>query len=254
VVSPHLDDGVLSLGAAITRATSRGADVMVLTVLAGDPDSDGPASAWDTFCGFPTAGVAARARRVEDRRACALLGATPEWLPFSDEQYGHGADEDTIWSSVEPHLEGADLVLTPGFPLHHGDHAFVTSMLLSRLPGDAPLALYVEQPYANFAVMGRGFTREPMLTTLRIALRTESARKLQEPALSAGMLELVPSRVSWNAAGTPASDRRKKNAAIRAYESQLRGLGRWLTRRIGLYEHGWGGEGIGLVGGRAASG
>jgi hypothetical protein len=35
--------------------------------------------------------------------------------------------------------------------------------------------------------------------------------------------------------------------AIRAYETQLAGLGRWLTQRIRVYEHGWGGEAVGLL-------
>jgi LmbE family N-acetylglucosaminyl deacetylase len=254
VLSPHLDDGVLSLGAAIARATGRGADIKVLTVLAGDPDSDRPASLWDAFCGFPTAGIAARSRRVEDTRACELLGATPAWLPFSDEQYGHGGSDREIWSAIEPHLEDANLVLTPGFPLQHRDHAFVTCLLVRQLPADAPIALYVEQPYANFDVMRHGYTREPLLTTLTIALRTARGRSLQEPTPSEEMSELAPLRVKWLAAKARLSDHRKKKAAIRAYESQLDGLGRWLTSRIAVYEHGWGGEGIGLVSVRSTSG
>ena len=221
----------------------------MLTVLAGDPDSEGPAAAWDTaYGGFATAGGAARARRVEDTRACELLGAATAWLPYSNEEYGHGGGEDEIWSSVEPHVEGADLVLTPGFPLHHRDHAFLTSMLLRRVPADAPIALYVEQPYANLHVMGRGYTREPLTAALRIALRTESGRRLQDPAVPPEISGLVTSAVQWLAAKAQTTDRRKKKAAIRAYESQLPGLGRRLIRRVALYEHGWGGEGIGLLG------
>src|SRR5213080_853986 len=90
VVSPHLDDAVLSLGAALARAARRGGAVTVLTVLAGDPASETPAGEWDSQAGFATAGEAARARREEDRRACALLGVEPVWLPFSDHQYDRG--------------------------------------------------------------------------------------------------------------------------------------------------------------------
>ena len=64
VVSPHLDDAALSLGAAIARARRIGAArVVVLTVFAGNPESDLPAGGWDSRAGFATEGEASRARR-----------------------------------------------------------------------------------------------------------------------------------------------------------------------------------------------
>jgi hypothetical protein len=44
VVSAHLDDAALSLGATIARVASMGGEVSVLTVLAGDPDSNSAAT------------------------------------------------------------------------------------------------------------------------------------------------------------------------------------------------------------------
>ena len=84
VVSPHLDDAAISLGAAIAFAARHGA---VLTIFAGDPESEAPAGGWDKRGGFGTEGDAARARREEDSMAFALLGAGVTWLPFGDEQY-----------------------------------------------------------------------------------------------------------------------------------------------------------------------
>ena len=63
VVSPHLDDGVLSLGAAIASWARAGATVELLTVLACDPDSEAPAGGWDRRGGFATEGDSARALR-----------------------------------------------------------------------------------------------------------------------------------------------------------------------------------------------
>src|SRR5215208_5087706 len=88
VISPHLDDGVLSLGAAIADASSRGAKVRIVTVFAYDPQASGPPGAWDAACGFHSAEDAARARRAEDAESCARVGAEPVWLPFADEEYG----------------------------------------------------------------------------------------------------------------------------------------------------------------------
>src|SRR5687767_13979372 len=81
VISSHLDDAILSLGATIAGWTCRGRRVIVVTVLANDPDSPGGPSSWDQSAGFTTSKEAAQSRRGEDARACAILGADPEWLP-----------------------------------------------------------------------------------------------------------------------------------------------------------------------------
>jgi LmbE family N-acetylglucosaminyl deacetylase len=95
VVSPHLDDAVLSLGAAIASWTRLGRAVTVLTVLACDPSSPARAGGWDRRAGFATEGEAARVRREEDEEACTLLGAAPRWLPFGSSDYErHGADDE----------------------------------------------------------------------------------------------------------------------------------------------------------------
>ena len=54
VVSPHSDDAVLSLGAAITSWVRGGAVVELLTVLALDPESPAAAGGWDGRAGFAT--------------------------------------------------------------------------------------------------------------------------------------------------------------------------------------------------------
>jgi LmbE family N-acetylglucosaminyl deacetylase len=124
VLSSHLDDAALSLGGFIARSAREGSAVTVVTVFAGDPGSTLPASAWDRRCGFQTAADAARGRRLEDRRACALLGSAAVWLPLHDHEYGAERDPDGVWRLLAPHLEGPDLVLVPGAPLVHPDHAW----------------------------------------------------------------------------------------------------------------------------------
>jgi LmbE family N-acetylglucosaminyl deacetylase len=147
VVSPHSDDAVLSLGAAIASWVRRGAVVELLTVLALDPESEAPAGGWDGRAGFATEGEAAVRRRDEDRRACAVLGATPSWLPFGSVDYErHGSDDD-VRARAGDALAGADAVLVPGSPLSHPDHAW-----LVRALAETPLpvvGLYAEQPYTR---------------------------------------------------------------------------------------------------------
>src|SRR5918997_1096243 len=125
VVSPHLDDAALSLGAAIARATRRGTPVTVLTPLAGDPASTEP-DQWARRCGFASAGEAARARREEDRRACAILGAEPEWLPFT-----RNTPDSELAAAIREALAGAETVLVPGDPCDHPSHARVTRLVLA---------------------------------------------------------------------------------------------------------------------------
>lgn len=148
VVSPHLDDAVLSLGAGLHRASRSGANVTVVTVFAGGTDSTRPAGRWDRLAGFATAGEAMRARHEEDQRACALLGVEHRWLPFLDDQYEHSRDKRDISAAIADALDGADVVLTPGFPLVHADHELVSRLVASLPRAGRRLGLYVEQPYA----------------------------------------------------------------------------------------------------------
>ncbi|HVV52166.1 MAG TPA: PIG-L family deacetylase [Polyangia bacterium] len=239
VVSPHLDDAALSLGATIARATARGAEVAVVTVFAGDPGSAAAAGPWDHACGFPSEGEAARARRAEDERACAILGARPIWLPFGDEQYAGGRTEAAVMGELAPLLADADVVLVPGHPLANGDHAWLARALAAAPPA-APLALYAEQPYAADAAIGRARGRA-LLRAARIAATTGlGARPRQDLRPVAPTADGRPWR--WEALRPTRGERRRKEEAIRAYASQLASLGGQLLRRIHLDEAVEGGE------------
>jgi LmbE family N-acetylglucosaminyl deacetylase len=246
VVAPHLDDAALSLGATIAHTARAGARVTVLTVFAGDPAAVGPAGVWDALCGFATAGEAAAARRREDALACEILGAEPVWLPFPYGDYASARDADSIWEAVAPELAGADLVLVPGHPLGHRDHAWLAALVASR--SDARLGLYVEQPYANLAAIPRGHTSlAALLAVSSLALRTPHARARLRPAPPADLAALLPGGVEWRTSPASHRDRRAKFEAIAAYASQVSRLGRRLLPRIRLYEWSWGGEGVGFV-------
>jgi LmbE family N-acetylglucosaminyl deacetylase len=149
VVSPHLDDGVLSLGAAMSSWTRHGVRVELLTVLAGDPDSDAPAGGWDGRGGFVSEGDAARRRREEDAQACAIIGVTPSWLPFGDGDYDRHGDETSVARAVAGAVEAADAVLVPGFPLSHPDHEWLVRVIVERGVVRGRVGFYAEQPYAS---------------------------------------------------------------------------------------------------------
>jgi LmbE family N-acetylglucosaminyl deacetylase len=147
VVSPHLDDAVLSVGATIAQAVRHGVSVTVLTVLACDPESTAPTQGWDARAGFATEGQAARARRAEDAAACAVLGAAPRWLAFGAVDYErHGTAAD-VTDAVGEALADADVALLPGAPLTHPDHDWLVQSLLGSGLGGPRLGIYAEQPY-----------------------------------------------------------------------------------------------------------
>jgi LmbE family N-acetylglucosaminyl deacetylase len=215
LLSPHLDDGIYSLGAAIGESVRSGAAVSLITVFAGDPNSIEPASPWDRRFGFQLAGEAARARRAEDSRACALLGATPVWRPFED-HYGRPVGDDELWNSIQRAVGRADTVLVPGFPLHHEDHLRLARLTLGRGFGARRVGLYVEQPYA--AVRGDPPRVPPVLSSL------------------------VSGEPEWEALDARVAARWRKVWAWRAYRSQYRHFGHRFLLSVLRYEARHGGE------------
>lgn len=204
VLSPHIDDAVLSVGAYMHEQARGGTDVRVLTVFANDPTMGDPPGAWDLLCGFASAAAAARARRAEDARACAIVGAAPQWLTFADESYGRRPDADDVWEAIRRPIAGCALLLVPGFPLRHADHAWLTRLVVERRAElTARLGFYAEQPYAR-AAFDRGDA-------------------------AAAPLQLELERVA-----TSVTDRLAKLRAASQYRSQLRPLGRRiLVRALG---------------------
>jgi LmbE family N-acetylglucosaminyl deacetylase len=212
VISPHLDDAVLSLGATIAATARAGHSVRVITVFAGDEAATVDASQWDSKSGFRTAAEAARARAAEDDEACRIVGAEPVRLPYLDKDYERVLVEEEILRAVDEAVSESDVVLIPAFPLTNEDHAWLSTLLLARLHVDARLGLYAEQPYAAWAHEAPGVAQ--------------------------------PDR-DWHALRAPASAQTVKLRACRAYKSQIRMLGGMrVVLGILSYEARLGGESI----------
>ena len=222
VVSPHMDDAVMSTGATIATAVRSGAKVEVLTVFGYAPDSNTPTDDWDNKSGFSTEGEACRARRVEDREACRILGATPRWLDYGSDGYERGGSRQEVLSSVLAAVAGADCVLIPGFPLAHPDHAELARLLLGA-DLRAHVGLYAEQPYLFWE------------------------RKRHDPAMRApALMDMIKASLVWTRRPADRQARRLKFQAVRSYRSQLYQLG---LARVGLFRMLWhessqGGEAI----------
>lgn len=86
VVSPHLDDGVLSSGGCLARAQRLGRRCAVVSVFAGAPKAVPPlARSFHEECGLGDEAIIER--RQEDREACELLGAMCLQLEFLEALY-----------------------------------------------------------------------------------------------------------------------------------------------------------------------
>jgi LmbE family N-acetylglucosaminyl deacetylase len=196
VVSPHLDDAVLSLGASMAWLARRGVHVDVLTVFGGDPSSTAVPSGWDRRAGFPNEGAAVAARQEEDREACRIVGVNPRVLGFRGGSYGGPGDPELTWHAVAEVVSGADVVLVPGFPRTNDDHRWLNTLLVQRPPPAGRLGLYAEQPY-------------------RYAVRHDQRRPSVEGS----------EHVRWASTGYSLRELRVKRRAILAYRSQLALLG-----------------------------
>ena len=119
VISPHLDDAVLACGQLLAQSPGS----VVVTVLAGSPESGTDLTEWDAAGGFRPGDEVMAARRAEDRAALAHLGARPVWLDFLDAQYGASPGVAEVAQRLEAEIEDArcERVFMP-LGLFHSDH------------------------------------------------------------------------------------------------------------------------------------
>src|SRR5690242_18466708 len=77
ILSPHLDDAVLSLGGLISREVAAGREVEVVSCFTSGPPLDTIAPQHRVFGDYSM-------RRAEDERAMAVLGAKHRWLDLHE--------------------------------------------------------------------------------------------------------------------------------------------------------------------------
>jgi len=160
ILSPHLDDAVLSCWHLLEGP----GDVRVVNVFAGKPPPDAAAGWWDELSGRRDSGQAVDERVAEDRAALALAGREPLNLDFLDHQYRR-CDQPLapVVRALRPALAPGALVLAPcalGPALHapiareagtepHPDHVAVRSAALALRSEGLAVALYADFPHAG---------------------------------------------------------------------------------------------------------
>lgn len=145
VISPHLDDAVLSLGQTIANLDT----VRILTLLSGEPPAH-LLTSYDQATGFGSSREAVTARRKENATAAAVLGFKMRSGPFLDQQYGDPAPIEDMASWVERQIEQEQptAVFAP-VGIAHEDHERVAdaARIAWMLTGVGALYLYEELPY-----------------------------------------------------------------------------------------------------------
>lgn len=119
VVSPHLDDAVLSVGQVMAGRPN----MTVCTVFSGIPRVSGQLTTYDRDSGFRSAEEAVQVRREEDRAAVARLKGRSYGFDFADSQYGEPVNEAAIVDAIAAAVEQIKptLILGP-LGLAHPDH------------------------------------------------------------------------------------------------------------------------------------
>ena len=207
VVSPHLDDAVLSVPGLIRSRVQRGERVVVLTV-------------------FSAGGEEYAERRAEDRAALALLGAEPLHLGLLDAPPRRGIprsfralilgamDDEDAAAAARPLLEqiaalAPALTLLPLGVGEHIDHRIVHAAH-TRLGGR--VAFYEDRPYSRVehAVTARLLR---LGATVDGAVITPSSAALEEFLAAARLAPYVRAHL-------PAAER---EACLRAHAAVLAG-------------------------------
>lgn len=147
VISPHLDDGVLSYGGALGWSRR---ETQIVTVLAGLPPEWSWPTPFDSASGFADSRCAVLARRAEDANAARELDVGLVHLPFLDGQYGLPRPETGIIEVLRGTFAGADDVAVP-LGLAHPDHRLVARCCRAALAQiePRPFLVYADLPAAR---------------------------------------------------------------------------------------------------------
>lgn len=255
VMSPHLDDAVLSLGGLIGREVAAGRNVEVVSCFTSGPPLDTIAPERRVFGDYSM-------RRAEDERALAVLGARYRWLDLHERIWREPPLERTRSSFPTPVFRtpermddftelrtirgvigelldaGGDRIYAPLAIGHHVDHVEVALAALREVLGRGAFERiqFYEDPYA----LGRACRKQHFVARRRM-WRWFGAPAWASPRVG-GLLRLVAfaakgpqiedylpeaARLEWTCTpyAVASADEERKLAAIAEYTSQVRAFG-----------------------------
>jgi LmbE family N-acetylglucosaminyl deacetylase len=218
VVSPHLDDAILSASAQLSRAR-----VQVVTVCAGIPPADTPPGTWDVLTRARSAAERVEERLREDLVAFSHFDCAVERLDELDDQHrGHALDTESVTGRLAPFVAAAGEMWLPVGIGRHPDHVAVREAALAahRLTGAGERAVhfYADVPYAipyGWGPVPGASSRGPDTVDV------EGWRQGQLKRCGVAAAHLGPPE--WQEL-TPDTGARKRRA-LHAYRTQIEALG-----------------------------
>jgi LmbE family N-acetylglucosaminyl deacetylase len=217
ILSPHLDDAVLSCWHLLTQPD----DVAVINVFAGVPTNLSAPAWWDEYTGASDSAERVRERIEEDRRALSVAERAAVNLGFLDEQYRDRAQTlEPLVEEIARLLPSGALVYAPAAIASHTDHALVRAAALALRESGVAVSLYADLPHANVNGLP-GWVTSPQTPASK-----DLAGAAWEHAL-AGTGALDPAVHALD----PEAHARKL-AAVAMYGTQVRALAEYIGRPL----------------------
>jgi LmbE family N-acetylglucosaminyl deacetylase len=255
ILSPHLDDAVLSLGALISHEVRAGKKIEVVSCFTAGPPLESIPAERRVFGDYSM-------RRSEDERALAVLGASHRWLDLHEriwrdpplprtrstfpthvfrtpDRMNDFRELRAIRAAIGELLDaGAKTILAPLAIGHHVDHVEVALAALREVLGRG--AFDRIQFYEDAYALGRGCRKQHFVARRRM-WRPFGAPAWASPYVG-GLLRMVSlvakgpkieeylpeaDRLDWTCAARPVdkADEERKLEAISQYGSQVRAFG-----------------------------
>ncbi len=212
ILSPHIDDAVLSLWAVLAGP----GDVQVINVFDGVPTGQRAVGWWDQLTRAQDPLARADERRAEDAAALALLGRGSIGLGFLDAQYANGEPRlEPLVECIARALPPQGAVLAPAALGEHPDHTRTRTAALALRERGFAVALYADVPHAA----PRGWPA--WVTGATCASDADTAHEWERSMANAGLSlrELAP-----QVRALDTTEQERKREAVSCYRTQLSAL------------------------------
>ena len=266
VISPHLDDAVLSAGGMIAARAAAGDRVVIATMYTDGPPLDEIVPAMRKWADYP-------ARRAEDANACAAVGAEVRWLGHVERAFRKPFLSGLTYFTTPPDVAGfttlpqvtaslsslddlaPDQILVPLGIGNHVDHVetMIAGARWALARGWRDRLAFYEDFYGLSTTMRRAHPiskqrdwsrwRSPLLRARRLAVILRAIALARRGPAATTFLPAELASCEWTAAPSPI-DEAAKLAAIERYPSQAIAFGGMggIARALRAYHTWWGGE------------
>ncbi len=221
ILSPHLDDAVLSCWHVLTQP----GEVVVINVFAGAPEGRDGVAWWDRHTGATDSTDRMRERVEEDRAALSLAGRAAVNLDLLDEQY-RDAEQPLapVTAELERMVSPGGRIYAPAAFANHPDHALVRAAALQLREAGFAVSLYADLPHATLHGWPAWVTGKLVPGSKDLAAATWEH--------SLAETDIPPEAMSPTVHELDQSAHARKLEAVQRYRTQLEGLAEFAGRKL----------------------